>query len=446
MSIEFGDNFAFAYEPGFYLEIENGSNVTVNTWGDWHLIPSTKIVIVPPKPKTTYVDIPGADGGVDLTNYQTGFQHFNYREGTLEFIACPYNGYHTNNWLQREREVSGFLANGEIKLKLYDPSIEANRLYKGRMWIDSWEIQENWAYVTFGYKLNPYWIPTVINDWNNTPIVSSKGQNMNQNNGTDGHSYIEIDLGDKPVRPIFNLKRGESSLTGNGTSTWNDYRWVLLDALFPEGEGQQYTTNGVTFRRGLNSTEEGMIFVSGTRSKTNITTSISATVNGGLVPAFIPLTFVYDTGSIKINNTDISSKCYSLIINGSDISQTSTDKSTYMMKNVNYSGSEIKEFYFFQKSRVILGIPDSVTESGTISGYFKLPSITDLYNDTTADIHNVMITVRDDNGRHHFIGKSTADDNGYNNEAPFYLKGKCIISAYARNEYVTCTVTEPKFL
>ena len=45
-----------------YHSITIGSK---NTWDDWYLIPSSRPVVNPPKPKTKYIDIPGADGHLD---------------------------------------------------------------------------------------------------------------------------------------------------------------------------------------------------------------------------------------------------------------------------------------------------------------------------------------------------------------------------------------------
>ena len=58
-----------------------------NTWDDWYLIPSSRPVINPPKPKTKYIDIPGADGHLDLSTALTGDIAYECREGSLEFYV-----------------------------------------------------------------------------------------------------------------------------------------------------------------------------------------------------------------------------------------------------------------------------------------------------------------------------------------------------------------------
>lgn len=55
-----------------------------NTWDDWHIVPSSRPVIKPPTKKTNYLDIPGADGNLDLSEALTGYPVYNNREGSIE--------------------------------------------------------------------------------------------------------------------------------------------------------------------------------------------------------------------------------------------------------------------------------------------------------------------------------------------------------------------------
>ena len=62
-----------------------------NTWDDWHLIPSTRPLFNPPDAKTHYVDIPGANGQLDLIESLTGYPLYENRTGSIEFYVA--NGY-----------------------------------------------------------------------------------------------------------------------------------------------------------------------------------------------------------------------------------------------------------------------------------------------------------------------------------------------------------------
>ena len=58
-----------------------------NTWDDWHLVPVSRPVINPPAVHTHYIDIPGANGSIDLTDTLTGGPTFGDREGSIEFMV-----------------------------------------------------------------------------------------------------------------------------------------------------------------------------------------------------------------------------------------------------------------------------------------------------------------------------------------------------------------------
>ena len=43
-----------------------------HTYRDWGLLPKTRPTIAPPKVRTNYVDVPGLDGALDLSEALTG--------------------------------------------------------------------------------------------------------------------------------------------------------------------------------------------------------------------------------------------------------------------------------------------------------------------------------------------------------------------------------------
>lgn len=129
--------------------------VRKNTLEDWHLIPSSRPVITPPKVQTKYVDIPGADGSLDLTDYLAGRPTFSDREGTIEFIVLnDYNieGYNYN-WSSLYSEIMTYLHGWQKIMILED---DPDYFYKGRFSVDSWTTDQNNSKITVGYKLWPY--------------------------------------------------------------------------------------------------------------------------------------------------------------------------------------------------------------------------------------------------------------------------------------------------
>lgn len=120
-----------------------------NTWDDWKLIPSIRPVFKPPTQKTNYIDIPGGNGMLDLSESLTGYPVFNNREGEIQFMVM--NGY--VYWAERYSEIMNYLHGQRMKAILYE---EPDWFYEGRFSVVSWESGQTWSLVTIGYNVGPY--------------------------------------------------------------------------------------------------------------------------------------------------------------------------------------------------------------------------------------------------------------------------------------------------
>lgn len=123
----------------------------INTWQDWHLIPSSRPEIAPPEVYTNYVDLPGCHGKLDLSEYLTGYPVYKNRTGSLEFYAA--NGYHF--WAETYGQICNFLHGRRLYMVLYD---EPEYFYTGRFRVNGWNSdgQTNWSTVTIDYELDPF--------------------------------------------------------------------------------------------------------------------------------------------------------------------------------------------------------------------------------------------------------------------------------------------------
>lgn len=133
-----------------------------NTWTDWHLVPSSRPVVAPPKSKTQYVDIPGADGSIDVTESLAGRPVYSDREGSFDFIVLnDYNipGYRYN-WVEVYAEVMLYLHGKHMRMVLED---DPDYYYEGRFEVDSWTSGEKNSSISISYHLSPY---KRRNDWN----------------------------------------------------------------------------------------------------------------------------------------------------------------------------------------------------------------------------------------------------------------------------------------
>ena len=72
-----------------------------NTWDDWHLIPTSRPLFSAPKVKENIIDIPGADGSLDLTIALTGRPTYENRIGSWTFAVQ--NGF--KDWTELYSEI-----------------------------------------------------------------------------------------------------------------------------------------------------------------------------------------------------------------------------------------------------------------------------------------------------------------------------------------------------
>ena len=133
-----------------------------NTWTDWHLVPSSRPVINPPKPKVQYVDIPGADGSIDLTESLAGRPVFSDREGSLEFyVLNDLDGVADYNWSTVYEEIMAYLHGKFMRMSLEDETVtddgtRTEYFYEGRFSVNSWKSNEDRSTITIDYRLGPY--------------------------------------------------------------------------------------------------------------------------------------------------------------------------------------------------------------------------------------------------------------------------------------------------
>lgn len=130
------------------ITFTNGTSVSKNTWADWHLIPSPPPEFDPPKVKTKYVDIPGSNGSMDLTEV-FGALTYEDRTGTFTFYMTDQD----TNWLSQMSTMMAFLHGRRVKAVLEDDPLY---YYIGRFTVDKHNSQKNYSTITVGYQVSPF--------------------------------------------------------------------------------------------------------------------------------------------------------------------------------------------------------------------------------------------------------------------------------------------------
>lgn len=197
----------------FLHPLTDGASVTItvddarNTWEDWHLVPSSRPVINPPELKENTIEIPGADGVLDLSTSLTKYPLFQNRTGDIEFIVM--NDY--GGWANRYSDIMNYLQGRTIDAYLED---DYEWYYKGKFYISDWTSNNDgtWSNITISYIVEPYKLSTskTNDEWLWDPFNFESGMITSDIfkdivvNSDDyvRHSFSSF-VGRKPVVPKF---------------------------------------------------------------------------------------------------------------------------------------------------------------------------------------------------------------------------------------------------
>lgn len=120
-----------------------------HSWWDWHLILSEHPIASPPKPKTKLVDVPGADGSIDLSEILTGRITYEMRTVTCRFVM----GGSREAWHYRLEDIMQHLHGRTVKIVLdHDPDY----YWLGRAEVKEWNPGQTVAELTIAAKVQPY--------------------------------------------------------------------------------------------------------------------------------------------------------------------------------------------------------------------------------------------------------------------------------------------------
>lgn len=122
----------------------------LDAYETWNIVPAERPVISTPSQKTQTLDIPGADGSLDVSDVLTGHPTFNNRTGSIEFIVL--NDEIDYNWVKKRDEFIRFLHAKRHKVILED---DPNYYYYGKTTAE-WSTQKDWSRLTVNYEFEPY--------------------------------------------------------------------------------------------------------------------------------------------------------------------------------------------------------------------------------------------------------------------------------------------------
>lgn len=143
-SITFGDGSL--YPSGHEKE---GQFMGTNTWDDWHLIPAERPSIAAPGVSTNFVEIPGRDGAIDMSNFLISRPVYGGRSGSWDFIVDNDHEY----WETIRMKIMTFLHGKRFKIVLED---DPNWYWEGRFAVSDWNSESSNSRIQINYQIDTY--------------------------------------------------------------------------------------------------------------------------------------------------------------------------------------------------------------------------------------------------------------------------------------------------
>ena len=206
-------------------------NNEISAYRDWNIV-LTKVEIPPPTPKTTSVEIKGADGEIDLSEVLTNDIKYKNRTIKLTFEVMDDKEYYsiTSN-------VGKYLHGKRVTFILND---DDSYYYTGRATINSWECVQRKGTIVITIDADPYKYE-----------ITERVINVKLNNETKDIILIN---GRKHICPTLDVT-GSVSLVWNGASyTLSKGKQQVINFILSEDKNLvSFTGTGtvkITYRRG----------------------------------------------------------------------------------------------------------------------------------------------------------------------------------------------------
>lgn len=129
--------------------------VTYNTWDSWRLIPYPRPSVAMPKVRTKYLDIPGMNGQMDISEILTGKPLYENRTGSWEFYISrrPFENGISHRWTTTWREIADAIHGKRGTMWLEDDPYYA---FTGRFALNErFSAQKDYSKITIEYTVSP---------------------------------------------------------------------------------------------------------------------------------------------------------------------------------------------------------------------------------------------------------------------------------------------------
>lgn len=121
----------------------------LDTYTEWALVPTSRLVVAPPEVKTTYIDLPASHGVLDYTDLLLGEPPLGLRQGSWEFAIDHTRGL---LWASVYESMIESLHGVEHTIVLSD---DPTYQFKGRLFVNPWKSDQAYSKIVIDYKLEP---------------------------------------------------------------------------------------------------------------------------------------------------------------------------------------------------------------------------------------------------------------------------------------------------
>lgn len=119
-----------------------------NSWDTWHLIPTSRPSISAPEAKTNYVEVPGSNYKLDLSEALTNFPLYGNRSGSISFMCLD-----TRPWKEIYESLLNSLHNKKMNVVLSD---DPDWYYTGRITVGEWQTNKDYSTIDISYDFEPF--------------------------------------------------------------------------------------------------------------------------------------------------------------------------------------------------------------------------------------------------------------------------------------------------
>lgn len=198
-----------------------------HSFRDWGLYLKSRPEISSPSPKTVYIDLPGSDGQIDLTESLTGEVKYKNRTIKCEFTVVDAR----ERWSDIYSEVMDYLHGQRVKI-IFDE--DPFYYYVGRAEINEWKSDKVTSTLVIEANVEPYKLELIssLEDWTwddfnfNTGVIRDWKELQ-----VDGKRTIVAVGTRKSVIPVITVK----SDNGNGIKYSHKGSTIVSGIVLPDG-------------------------------------------------------------------------------------------------------------------------------------------------------------------------------------------------------------------